>query len=184
MFATANTLNLHRCHLSTATSQDLRRQAGSKTHQADWQPGSTNPPTSQTSRYHSNYLDPLRSREEESQRSSHYLSAIYRSERERWGKGHRHKDGHLWSPFTKPIFSPLSQSLWAISSCSNPPLLLLLRLSGRADIRPLDLSASLSADKLTDQPLCSMPGKANGKAPENQRWLGKKLKICCIQMYF
>lgn len=51
-----------------------------------------------------------------------------------------------------------AQSLWAISTCNNPPLLLLC-LSGRPDIKPQDLSVCLppclpfhlSVAKLTDQ---------------------------------
>lgn len=66
--------------LTTLQVQFWRGGQDQRTHQADWQPGSTNCPTLVTSCYYSNYLDPQR-RTEECQRSSHYLSAIYRSER-------------------------------------------------------------------------------------------------------
>lgn len=58
---------------------------------ANRQLASANPVTRVTPCFHSNYRDPLRSREEACQRWSHYLSAIYRSQR--WGGGEsRHKD--------------------------------------------------------------------------------------------
>lgn len=61
------------------------------------------------------------------------------------GKGTRHKDMR-W-PSLKSIYkaeiSPLSQSLWAISTCNNPPLLLLC-VWRRPVIKPKDLSTCLT----------------------------------------
>lgn len=90
---------------------------------------------------------PLRSREDGCQRSSHYLSAIYRSERER--DGERDTDTKTWDAIFEVHLQSTdfssAQSLWAISTCNNPPpLLLLLCLSGRPDIKPRDLSVYLS----------------------------------------
>ena len=136
-------------HVTTTLQVPIwRGRQDQRTHQADWQPGSANRPTLATSRYHSNYRDPLRSREEGCQRSSHYLSAIYRSERERGreiGKGtqtQRHETAIFEVHLQSTDFSS-SQSLWAISTCNNPPLLL-LRLSGWPDIKSQDLSVCLS----------------------------------------
>lgn len=68
--------------------------------------------------------------------------------RKRWGgKGRGHKD--MRRPSLKSVYkakiSPFasSQSLWAISTCNNPPLLLLC-LSGHPHIKLQDLSVRVS----------------------------------------
>ncbi len=110
---------------------------------------------SATPRYHSNYRDPLRSREEGCQRSSHYLSAIYRSEREgeRRGKGHRHKD--MRRPSLKSIYKAQISPLLNPSGPSQPAVIPLFSSSvsqdGLISNLRICLPASLSAAKLTDQ---------------------------------
>lgn len=88
---------------------------------------------------------PLRGREDGCQRSSHYLSAIYRSERERgreMGKGtqtQRHE-----TPSLKSIYKAQISPLLNPSGPSQPAIIPLLCLSGRPDIKPRDLSVYLS----------------------------------------
>lgn len=68
---------------------------------------------------------PLRGREDGCQRSSHYLSAIYRSERERERDGERDTDTKTWDAIFEVHLQSTdfssAQSLWAISTCNNPP---------------------------------------------------------------
>lgn len=94
--------------VTTSTLQIWTGRWDQRTHQADWRAGSSNRPTSVTYSYHSNYRGPLRHAEDRCQRSRHYLSAIYRSEREVEGGPQRHETPSLKSVYKAQISPPLN----------------------------------------------------------------------------
>lgn len=162
MAATKEAPNLLTYQYNKATSTGLNRQRGSKDSSgllaallSQIIPPQQHPVTIAI-------IETLRSRKKACQRSSHYLSAIYRSQREReWGGGtqtQRHETVIFEVHLQSTGFSS-SQSLWAISSCNNLHLSLLV-LSEWPNIEPQDLSACLPAclsshPSVTDQLLCS-----------------------------